>query len=141
MTISNSSSLLYENYYSDSLESEYESDSPESKRSEKFVKTFRPYSPVQLERLLKLGNDLIKNKLPKSKLEYLGEALFADKFNSMLKSLFVFTRVNKDQKELLRQLFNFYSELEMKPPWQTLTYDKKINKTAILDILEIYRFF
>jgi len=132
MTISNSASLLYEDYYNDSLESEYE--------KEKFVKTFRPYSPKQLERLLELGEELIDSKFPKSKLEYLGEALFSGKFNSMLKSLVVFTRAKTEQKALLRQLFNFYPELEMLPPWQTLGYDMKTKKTAILDILEIYRF-
>ncbi len=132
MTISNSSSLLYDDYFNDILQNEF--------KGETFIKTLRPYSPKQLKRLLKIGNDIKSNSFPKSKLEYLGEALFSNKYNSMLQSLFILTRTNKTQKELLRLLFHFYPELKTIPPWQSLSYDEKTNKTAILDILEIYRF-
>jgi len=131
MTISNSSSLLYEDYLNDILKNEY--------KGETFIRTFRPYSPKQLENLLKIGDDLKKTSFPKSKLEYLGEVLFTSKYNSILQSLFVLTR-SKAYKKLLQMLFNFYPELVTTPPWQQLSYDKKINKTAILDVLEIYRF-
>lgn len=131
MTVSSSSSLLYEEYFKNSLYSD--------SKDEKFIKTFRPYSPVQLKRLLETGLELKKN-FPKSKLEYLSEALFLDKYNSMLKSLFVYTRAKESQKKILRKLFNFYSELNTVYPWQVQTGEDKIYRTPILDILEIYRF-
>lgn len=131
MTVSSSSSLLYEDYFKNSLYND--------SKNEKFIKTFRPYSPVQLRKLLDIGSEL-KKTFPKSKLEYLSEALFTNKFNSMLKSLFIFTRAKKQQKETLRKVFNFYPELSPVYPWQVQSGEDKIYRTPILDILEIYRF-
>jgi len=110
MRISSSSSLLYEDFLADVLENEQSDD--------KFVRTFRPYSPDQLGKLLHLGRRLKGSKFPKSKLEYLGQALFADKFNSMLEALYIYSHTNKEQKKLLHEAFNFYPELESIPPWQ-----------------------
>ncbi|MFX0136048.1 MAG: hypothetical protein ACFFDN_20575, partial [Candidatus Hodarchaeota archaeon] len=133
MTISNSSSLLYDDYYNKNLRNE--------EGAEIFIRTHRPYSPEKLTKLLNIGNDLTKD-FPKSKLELLGEALFYNKFSSILKSLFIYTRSihNKKQKKVLDNLFKFDSNLIYNyPPWQ-FEPNSKTYKTAILDILDIYRF-
>jgi CRISPR/Cas system-associated protein Cas10 (large subunit of type III CRISPR-Cas system) len=106
------------------------------KNDEKFSLCNRPYTIEDVNKLRRYALKLKKVDFPKTKLNFMVEALFSTKNRSMLDTITVIGRLKEEQKRVLMGFFRDFSVDFI--PWKK--NKDNIYITPLLDLLEIYDF-
>ena len=130
IVVSNSNSLEFKKYYSETLKYEKKDESI------KYYRTLRPYSVADLRYIVETIQSL--QNFPRNKLSFLREALFHDKNQSILDGLVFLNRIKSEQRELFRSFFSYFANGEESLfPWFK---EKDDYYTPFLDLIELYDF-
>lgn len=104
---------------------------------EEFILTKRPYTFVEIDRLVKLITNLKTSHFPKNKLESLYRSLYAGKNQARYTAAMTLSRTSEDARNALDQFFR-ETGASTPPPWSSPRNLKNTYISNLPDLIELY---
>jgi len=108
--------------------------------AKKMLRTLRPYTPQEIEKLLALIDDF--QEFPRNKLYVLQESIFMGYNNSVLQMMSVISRLSENNRHLVFNALEKFAPHKGQciPPWIKIGKGENVFASPFMDIVELSRF-